>query len=141
MRRRLDISDDRGESLLELVIAILILGICVVAIGTGIALSVKMSAVHRAQSLAQEFLHNYAETIGSGYQPCNGCATDPDYVNGLPTPNGFGAPTESVSYWDGTAFKADRPAADPGLQQVTLNLTSNDGLVKESLVVVLRQAT
>src|SRR6266536_5937583 len=104
MRKRQRISDDDGETLLELVIAILILGICVVAIGTGIALSVKMSGVHRAQSTAQAFLHNYAETLESQYQACDGCASDPDYVSGLPTPSGFSAPTEAVSYWNGTTF-------------------------------------
>jgi type II secretory pathway pseudopilin PulG len=48
------VGGDRGESLLELIVAILILGTCVVAIGTGIALSIKISDVHRGQAIAQQ---------------------------------------------------------------------------------------
>src|SRR2546427_3600503 len=104
--RRPKLGDDRGETLLELVISILILGICVVAIGTSITLSVKMSAVHRAQSTASRFLHNYAEALQSSYLPCDGCSTQPDYVTPLAPPAGFKPPTEAVSYWEGTQFTA-----------------------------------
>ncbi len=134
---------ERGDTLLELIVAIAILGVCVVAIGSGIVLSVKMSAIHRAQATAQQFLHNYAEALQSpsAYIPCNGCTSPPDYVSPLPPPDGFETPIEAVSYWGGTSFSTSYPSTDPGLQQVALTLTSKDGLVSESLVVVLRSVT
>jgi Tfp pilus assembly protein PilE len=133
--------DDRGETLLELVITIAILGVCVVGIGAGIALSVKISSIHRNQATADAFLHNYAESIQTGY---TACASPSTYTSGLPTPNGFAGPTSSVKFWDGTSFTTlspCTPASDPGLQQVTLSLNSTDGFTSESLVVILRKST
>jgi hypothetical protein len=132
---------DAGETLLELIVAITILGVCVVAIGSGIVLSVKVSSIHRGQATAQAFLHNYAEALQTAYVPCNSCASSPNYVASLPAPTGFNAPTASVKYWNGTAFTATPPATDPGLQRGALTLTSKDGFVDESLVVVLRNTT
>ncbi|HEY2296177.1 MAG TPA: prepilin-type N-terminal cleavage/methylation domain-containing protein [Jatrophihabitans sp.] len=133
--------DDRGETLLELVVTIAILGVCVVGIGAGIALSVKISSIHRDQATADAFLHNYAESIQTSYTTC---ASSTTYSSGLPTPNGFASPTSSVKFWNGAAFTNLSPctsASDPGLQQVTLNLNSTDGFTSESLVVVLRKST
>lgn len=133
--------DDSGESLVELMLTILIVGVCAVAIGSGIALSVKMSDVHRKQALAGEFLHNYAETLQSAtYQSCT--STTPNYAAGLPTPTGSGSWTVSqaaISYWNGTAFNGTCQNPDR-LQQVTLRLVGDSGLVNESVVVVLRNS-
>jgi len=137
------VADDRGETLLELVISIMILGVCVVAIGSGIALSVLMSDVHRKQSVASEFLHNYAETLrGSTYLTCSG-ATPPNYVTtyntNLPLPPNGGPWTltqKKVQFWDGSQFQ---PAcASKGLEQVTLELSSNDQTVDETIDVIVR---
>jgi len=149
MRPRVALSDERGETLLELVIAILILGVCVVGIGSGIALSVKVSGIHRDQSTAGAFLHNYAEALQgtSAYAACTSSST-PNYVSNLALapPSGFQTPTATVNYWNsstsafGTSINC--PAAgDPGLQKVTLTLTSSDGFVTESLVVVIRDSS
>jgi type II secretory pathway pseudopilin PulG len=145
-------AEERGETLLELVVAIVILGVCVVAIGSGIAVSIKMSDIHRKQAVAQEFLHNDAETIqGQPYVPCTPLTT-PDYVltartaGLLPDPPNGGQWTISqsaIKYWSNDAFAAGCPtgSGDPGLQQVTLELKSGSGdLVDESLVIVLRSA-
>jgi len=151
MRSRVALSDERGETLLELVIAILILGVLVVAIGSGVVVSVKVSGIHRDQSTAGAFLHNYAESIQSSYQTCGSAATPTygsvvsAYASGLATPTGFNAPVASVKFWQSTpgTFVTNGgacPAADPGLQQVTFTLNSKDGLVTESLNVVVRNA-
>lgn len=147
MIRRLR-SDDRGETLLELVISIAILGVCVVAIGAGIAMSIKMSSIHRAQATASAFLHNYAESLQNSYTACSG-GNAPNYVSiaGLAAPSSdFSAPTATVKFWNPNATPAafsnsTCPATDPGLQQVTLTLDSRDGFVSESLVVIVRRAT
>jgi len=149
MSARGRITDDRGETLLELVIAIIILGVLVVAIGSGVVVSVKVSGIHRSQSTADAFLHNYAESIQSSYKACGSAAAPTysalasGYVSGLATPTGFNAPTASVKFWQanpGTFVSSGGacPASDPGLQQVTFALTSTDGLVSESLNVVVR---
>jgi type II secretory pathway pseudopilin PulG len=142
---------DQGETLLELIIAITILGVCVVAIGSGIAMSITISALHRNQANAQDALHNYAETLQGLYQACTTAATPTAfYTQSLAQlgPPGFGAPQVSVQYWmptggpSGTgAFAAACPGTDQGLQQVTLTLASTTGTVTESLVVDLRSSS
>lgn len=132
--------DDRGETLLELIVSITILGVCVVAIGAGIALSIKLSAIHRAQATADAFLHNYAESLQNSYTACAG-GTPPNYAASLAQPSGFNPPTASVMSWNGTRFVPGCLASDPGLQEVTLRLDSADGFVSESVTTVLRSAT
>jgi type II secretory pathway pseudopilin PulG len=138
MRNRLRRSGDQGETLLELIIAILILGVCVVAVGSGIAISIKMSDIHRKQAVASEFLHNYAEVIqASSYKSCTSGPVD--YSVGLapPTNSGPWAVTQKrVLYWNGTGFGT--PCVDKGLQQVTLELKSADGFVDETIDVIVR---
>ena len=139
--------DDRGETLLELVITIAILGVCVVGIGAGIALSIKISSIHRDQATADAFLHNYAETLQNSYTACTG-GVAPNYVSigSLAAPSGFKTPTAAVKFWNAAASPASFstascPASDPGLQQVTLGLDSTDGFTSETLVVILRKST
>jgi Tfp pilus assembly protein PilV len=150
MRRRVAIKrNDRGESLLEILIAMLILAICVVAIGSAIVLSIKMSEVHRSQASAQDYLHNYAETLeGTTYKPCTSStpASYPSVASAVGTPTGFGAPTVAVNYWvvgsaSFTTNQACPGAGDSGLQQVTFTLQSADSLVAESLVVTIRSSS
>jgi type II secretory pathway pseudopilin PulG len=140
--------DEQGETLLELVVAIVVLGTCVVAIGAGITVSIKISDIHRKQAIAQEFLHNYAEAVQNSYSDCTG-GSPPSYISSLPAPNNGGSWTilqPSFQHWNGTSFVSGCPAntpADPnlGLQQVTLELKSRDGFVDESLAVVIRKTT
>lgn len=147
MRHRIRTVDDSGESLIELVATIAILGVCVVALGTGMALSVKISSIHRDQARAQAYLHNFAEAIQNQYTTCSGGAP-PNYVSlaSLTAPPGFATPTAAVKFWDASASPASFttaacPVTDPGLQRVTLGLRSADGFVSESLVVVVRKTT
>ena len=145
MRARVRFRDEQGETLLELLISIVILGVCVVAVGSMITLSILMSDVHRKQSVAGEFLHNYAETIqASTYQPCTGGSIN--YTSGLAVPPNGGPWTitqKQVKYWNGSAFQTSCPTPagvpkDMGLEQVTLELRSSDNTVDETLDVIIR---
>jgi Tfp pilus assembly protein PilV len=142
MRIRRRLSEEGGETLLELVISIMILGVCVVAIGSAIAMSVMMSDVHRKQSVASEFLRNYAETVqASSYQPCTGTV---NYATGLPTPPNGGTWTisqKTALFWNGSAFTSICPlGGDKGLEQVTLRLQSGN-TVDETIDVIVRNPT
>jgi type II secretory pathway pseudopilin PulG len=136
---------DRGETLLELIIAIAILGVCVVAIGSGIAMSITISALHRNQASAQDALHNYAETLQNSYVPCT-TSTAPNYAQNLKqlAPSSWPGPTVVVEYWiptTATFSPTCPPGGDAGLQQVALTQADASGRVSESLVVDLRNGS
>lgn len=138
---------DDGETLIEILLSITILGICVGGIGGSIAFAVKASGIHRSQAVASQYLHNYAETLQSDYKTCTGnaAATASSYAADLAAaPAGFAAPAIRVAFWNGTRFVTNGgacPGTDPGLQRVTLTLASTDGHVNESLAVVIRDTT
>ena len=148
-------SNDDGETLIELIIAVAIMGITVVAIVGGFATSILMSDIHRKQATAGAYLRNYAEALQGSYVSCSSPGTAPNYGATLAPPTGFDPPTTTVRFWDNTSasFKfwdkksatfstgssLDCPATDPGLQQVTLTLPSTDLRASESLVVVVRK--
>jgi type II secretory pathway pseudopilin PulG len=127
------VRDERGETLLELIVALGILGIAVVAVASGIAVSVVASGRHRDEANAGTYLHNYAEQVSARYTSCGASAPS------LAAQTGFQAPSLSIKYWAGTAFGPSSCTTDPGLQQVTIRLTSSDTRVSESLVVVVRK--
>jgi type II secretory pathway pseudopilin PulG len=133
-------SNDTGETLVELIIAVAIMGIVVVAIVGGIGTTLLMSDLHRKQATAGAYLRNYAETLQASYAPCTSGA--PDYAALLTAPvSGFSPPTATVRYWDtaSSSFSSSCPPTDSGLQQITLTLAAADSRATESLVVVVRQ--
>ncbi len=58
-------SNDEGETLIELIIAVAIMGIAVVAIVGGIATALLMSDIHRKQATAGSCVQNYAEAVAA----------------------------------------------------------------------------
>jgi prepilin-type N-terminal cleavage/methylation domain-containing protein len=129
---------DRGESLLELLVALAIMGVAVVAVMGGLGASVTMSDVHRKQATAGAYVRAYAETLessmaGGGYVGCASTTTYP-----VPTLTNYSASVVSVRYWTGSAWAASC-TTDLGVQQVTVEVHSSDNRAREQLVVVLRK--
>jgi type II secretory pathway pseudopilin PulG len=147
-------TDDRGESLIEILVAVLILGVTATAVMGGLLTSVKVSDIHRKQATAGADVRSYVESVtravaAGGYKPC---AAPSDY---LPVPGsaasavhfatstGFSPTVARVEYWSdsgpGTAWSwGSTCAPDWGLQRVTLQVASADGRATEQSVVVLR---
>jgi prepilin-type N-terminal cleavage/methylation domain-containing protein len=156
-------SDDRGETLLELVIAIVILGVCVVAIYGGFAASVRMTTIHRNQAGAGAAVHNYAETLANfiaapstpptppptppattttGYTACATAGVNSPYRPGAVSytaPPNFTASVIDVSYWTGSAFAGSCPSPDKGVELVTLQVQSADQSAVEKVTIVVRK--
>jgi type II secretory pathway pseudopilin PulG len=135
-------ADDRGESLLELLVAVAILGVAVAAIIGGVGVSVLMSDVHRKQATAGAGVRDFGEAIenqvmAGGYFAC---AAPAKYAApaGFATPAGFASSVTAVKYWTGSAWSATC-GTDSGLQQLTLQVASGDGRAREQLVVVVRK--
>jgi prepilin-type N-terminal cleavage/methylation domain-containing protein len=138
--------NDRGDTLIELLVTVVIVGVAVVALVGGIATSIRMSDIHRKQAAAGAYVRAFAEAIEayvtaspSGYTPCAGKATyAPAYtaLNGNPT---YSAKITDVTYWDGSsAFGKPVPCNDTGVQKVSLTVTADD-TVTETLDVIIRK--
>ena len=143
---------DRGETLVELLVATVILGIAVVAVVGGLASSILISDVHRKQAQAGVTVRDYAEAVQAAVATAQGnyvaCPSAPGYgpasaavaATVFTVPAGYTA-TASVRYWDeaGSTFGSCPAGGDTGVQQVTLTVASNDGRARQSLVMVLRK--
>ncbi len=136
---------ERGETLLELLVTVMIMGVAVVVLLGGVGTSIRMSGVHREQTTAGAYLRAFGAAVDgavaaspSGYVEC---ATPASYAGtyALADP-GFTAAVLAVRYWDGTAFTTGcTPLTDTGVQQVSLRVSSTDGSVAESLDVIVRK--
>jgi type II secretory pathway pseudopilin PulG len=143
---------DRGESLVELIVAVAILGVAVVAIVAGLGTSVLMSDVHRKQATAGVAVRDYAEAVenavvAGGYVTCAN-ADGHDYAApaGFAVLSGYsrsavaGPLGQPLAYWNGSGWQTTCPASgDTGLQQLTLQVASSDGRASEKLVLVVRK--
>ncbi|GAB2822024.1 prepilin-type N-terminal cleavage/methylation domain-containing protein [Lentzea nigeriaca] len=136
---------DGGETLIELVVAVSIMGVALVAVMAGLGTSVLVSDVHRKQATAGSVLHNYVEAInaavtGGGYV---NCAPSSAYASpaGFTPPSGYSASVVSGSmrYWNGSAWQSACPATDTGLQQLTARVASADARAAETVVLTLRK--
>jgi Tfp pilus assembly protein PilV len=141
VRRR--IRDEHGESLLELLIAITIMGIAVVAIMAGLTTSILMSDIHRKQATAGTAVRDYAEALQNFVAADNyvACATPASYaLPGFAVPAGYAKTVVagSMKYWNGTSWQSSC-STDLGLQQLAVQVASSDARATEQVVVVLRR--
>jgi Tfp pilus assembly protein PilE len=136
--------DDKGETLLELMIAVAIMGIVVVAIVGGIATSIMMSDIHRKQATAGAYVRNYAETVVA-YVAAGSfdASASPDYSPskvGFAAPaGGFVASVTSVRCWVDASKQFSSCTSGSSVQQVTLNIASSDSRASETLLVIVRK--
>lgn len=130
---------ERGETLLELVIAISLMGLAIVAVMAGLTTTVLMSDVQKKQATAATLVRSYAEALQQRVANGNYVACASSYtVPGFPVPEGFTAKTGSVQYWTGVLW-LPLCLPDRGLQKVRVSVASADGRASEYLDVVLRK--
>jgi type II secretory pathway pseudopilin PulG len=137
------IAEERGETLIELLLTIVIMGITVVAVVGGLLAAIRMSDIHRRQATAGAAARDYVENVdrfvaGTGYVGCAGSSAYAPATVGFSAPAGFTAAVVSVRFWTGTAWTSSC-SSDQGLQQLTVQVQSADGRATEQAVVVLRK--
>jgi Tfp pilus assembly protein PilV len=138
---------ERGETLVELMVTMVIMATAVVALVGGIAASIRFSDFHRKQATAGVYVRAFAESLASSVSASptgyTACATPSTYqsVYTVPNPAGYQATITAVTYWDGTSsFVATCPAGgDVGVQRVSLQVASIDGRATETLSIVIRR--
>jgi prepilin-type N-terminal cleavage/methylation domain-containing protein len=135
---------DRGETLIEVLIAVAIMSVAVVAVVGALVTCVLVTDIHRKQAVAGGTARGYAEAIenavaAGGYVPCAGAAS---YASpaGFATPAGYtkSVVAGSLRYFSGGAWQTSC-TVDTGLQRLTVQVASNDGRASERLAVVLRR--
>jgi prepilin-type N-terminal cleavage/methylation domain-containing protein len=145
---------EAGMTLVEILVAVAILGIAVVGIVSGLGTASLASDRHRKQATADTVVKSYAEAINQkvgaiGYVSCTTAGTQiplasyaPSNLNsGFSAPTGYSASVTSIRYWNTTAgaFQPTCPGPDNGAQLLTLSSQSSDGRDTEIVEVVVRK--
>jgi prepilin-type N-terminal cleavage/methylation domain-containing protein len=137
---------ERGDTLIELLVAVAILGIAGTAVMGGFASSIVLSTVHRKLATTASDSRNFAELLDTAidskaiaYTPCAAAAA-------YSSPPGFTAGANNtphvtaVAYWNGTSFVGSCPAGgDQGLQQVSVSVTNTDTRAISRSQVIIRK--
>jgi prepilin-type N-terminal cleavage/methylation domain-containing protein len=130
LRRRSDAATDaaseRGDTLIEVLVALTVLGIAAVALIGAFSTSVTASARHRGLSTLDTVLKSYAESAvyAIQQQPSNplfaSCQTAANYEKEIPytlptgyTTGGYSVSVSSVQYWS-VGNQSAQPPVQPG---------------------------
>lgn len=136
---------ERGETLVELLVTVAILGIAGVAVLGGMLLGVTASDVGRKQATGGAYARSFAEAIqqsvdsNGGYASCASAAATYGGVTVPSLPSGYTKSVVAVRSWNGTAWGT---CTEQGIQQVTVRVVTTGGAqhnATEELVVVLRK--
>ncbi|TDO35713.1 pilin/secretion family protein with methylation motif [Kribbella sp. VKM Ac-2527] len=134
------VRSERGESLLEVLIAVAIMGVAVVGIMAGLTSSVLISGFHKQQATAGTAVRDYAEAlqnyVADGHYA--ECAATYDVPFAEPAGYQKSVVAGSVQYWNGSAWQASC-GTDKGLQRLTLQVRSDDNRVTEKIDLVVRK--
>jgi type II secretory pathway pseudopilin PulG len=149
MQPRRDLHSETGATLVEVLVAIVILGLAAVAILAGLQMSVLASDIHRKQSSGGAHVRSYAEAI-ERYLDVNGnyldCAAATAYSPGLvgyTAPSGYSAQHSAAEplAGDGSVITTGTcPTRDQGVQRIKLTISSSDSRAIETLTIVVRRA-
>ena len=145
MIRRARMGRESGETLLELLVTITIMGAAFVAIIAGVGVAIASSDSHRQEATAEGVLRSYAERIQDSKDVAYvDCATTANYGSpaGFTAPTGWTVSLTGVAYLQAdTSYAGGCPSPDRGAQQLTLRAVSphvKNGAT-ETLVVVKRR--
>lgn len=145
-RRRVD---DRGSTLVEIVIAITLLAVIVVPVLAGLTMATKASAVSRAASNVETALINAVDRVNRSDAEANGLCDYFPYARAAVVTQGWtpGEVTTRTEYLDlaSNSWVQGPPTAEgcPGglyhaglIQRVTITVTDPDRHVSRSIQVV-----
>ncbi len=136
-------SGDEGETLVELLVSIALLGIASIAIMASITMGLKASALSAGLAQNQNLLRNWAEVLNA--TPYIDCATASSYgvPIGMDVPANVDLVVTEVAYWDeGTSGFIGSCSTDEGAQRLTLQTTVESGTNQPSvneLKIVIRK--
>lgn len=138
----------RGESLLESMLGIMILSVIVAASYGGLQVAMRSSVQQQEMAVAGALLRNSAEMLldpSTPYIDRAGCKGEDRYED-LPSEPGYGEVALEVTFLEpgpvavpsATKRGSRCPESDPGLQEMTLTVTTPSGSI-QSLQIVRRR--
>lgn len=140
---------EAGYTLTEVLVALMILSVAIVAIVGAMGSSIFSSRVHRSVVTGDTAVRAYAEQIlQGGYVPC----ATPSGANQYPTmtnaPGGFTVTITNITYYTGTApgvgnvptaqFSPTCPSPDNAAQKIVILAQPLNNAGKQSLAIVKR---
>ena len=136
--------NERGETLVELVVAIAILGLAAVAILGSLMMSVRTSVMHRNDATGAAYVRSFAEAIQSsvdanGYSSCASAESTYAGVTVPDLPASYTKSVTAVQSWNGSTWGA---CTANGVQRLDLAVTSVGVAplrAEEKLTVIVRQ--
>jgi Tfp pilus assembly protein PilE len=135
----------RGETLVELLVTVTIMGMVIVALVAGLSTTLVAGDSHRQESRAEGVLRSYAEWLESpATVPYTACGSPSDYTSaasGFAPPAGWTVSVTGVAYLQpGREYGADC-GTDLGAQQLTVRAVSPHAAhgADESVVIVKRR--
>jgi len=131
-----------GESLVEFLVAVAIMGIAVVAIISALGTAIRFSSLHSSQAYADNVLVSAADSVRSqSYVACPGVSTSSySPSQNVTFPSGWSASNVAVTAvtgWNGSSFAACS-STDKKLELVTVTATSPFDGSASSIDVVKR---
>lgn len=115
---------DRGESLVEILLTIAILGIAFAAVLAGIGTTVLTSGINRDQAQETSDVRGIAERLQA--EPFVACRTDAEYVDAVQPALPASSFTLQVRYSSGGAFAETCPGAGVVLHEIAITTVPAD---------------
>lgn len=143
--RTLRLRSESGDTLVEVLLTVVIVGIAFVALLAGLGTSVRLSGVHRGQANADIAIVSAADAVKTQpYVPCPDVTTASySPTAGVSLPPGWSASNLTITAvygWNGQQFTPCQKE-DGGLQLVSILATTPDGKSTEAIDVVKRSTT
>jgi Tfp pilus assembly protein PilE len=138
------VTSERGDTLVEILIAVAILGIAFAGILAGLATAISLSGRQRGQANADIVLVSSADSVkNQAYVSCPTVSVSSySATSGVTLPAGWAVSNLTITAlksWNGTAWSTTCPATDKNVQLVTITASAPDGKSSESVEVVKRR--
>ena len=131
---------ERGDTLVEIMLTVIIVGISFTGILFGLATAINLSGIDRGDADVRTMLVSSVESVKSQpYVSCpsaNGSSYNP--ALGVTVPSGWVLEISQFDHWNGTTWVATCPATDQKLQKINVKATSPDGRSKDSIEIIKR---